>query len=130
MYQSKSEQDQVDGEFACEVLGFIHELQVWIVRRPLYLASADAHLYVQSAIIYFYTQFRTSYISDNNSPKVAKVYTQLSSRWGLNTPDQVLDIILNFSLNNLRSSGDSTWRKQESQLIYRTLKLLSNLSTG
>ncbi|KAI8357069.1 armadillo-type protein [Mortierella sp. GBAus27b] len=129
MYQSKSEDDQMDGELTCEVFGFIHELQIWTARRPLYLASADGHLYVQSAIIYFYTQFKNSYISDN-APKVTKVYTQLATRWGLNTPDQVLDVMLNFSLNNLRSSGDASWRKQESQLVFRTLKLLASLASG
>ncbi|KAF9986694.1 hypothetical protein BGZ65_006579, partial [Modicella reniformis] len=102
MYESTSEQDQMDGEMACEVLGFIHQLQVWTTQRPLYLASADAHLYVQSSIIYFYAQFRNSYIGDDSS-KAVKVYTQLSVRWGLNTPDQVLDVVLDFSLNNLRS---------------------------
>ncbi|KAG0358839.1 Exportin 7 [Gamsiella multidivaricata] len=129
MYQSTSEQDQVDGEFACEVLGFIHQLQVWTTQRPLYLASADAHLYIQSAIIYFYTEFRTSYIGEDSS-KAVKVYTQLASRWGLNTPNQVLDVILNSSLGNLRSSGDPEWRKQEDQLVLRTLKLFTNLSSG
>ncbi|KAF9101706.1 Exportin 7 [Mortierella sp. AM989] len=129
MYQSTSEQDHMDGEFACEVLGFIHQLQVWTAQRSLYLASADAHLYIQSSIIYFYTQFRSSYIGEDSS-KAVKVYTQLSERWGLNTPNQVLDVILSSSLGNLRSSGDLSWRKQEDQLVLRTLKLFMNLSAG
>ncbi|KAF9437683.1 Exportin 7 [Entomortierella beljakovae] len=129
MYQSTSEQDQMDGEFACEVLGFVHQLQIWTAQRSLYLASADAHLYIQSSIIYFYSQFRSSYISDDSS-KAVKVYTQLSARWGLNTPNQVLDVIMNSSLGNLRSSGDPKWRKQEDQLVIRTLKLFTNLSAG
>ncbi|KAF9360676.1 Exportin 7 [Mortierella sp. AD094] len=129
MYQSTSEQDQMDGEFACEILGFIHQLQVWTAQRPLYLASADAHLYIQSSIIYFYSQFRSTYIGDDSS-KAVKVYTQLSARWGLNTPNQVLDVIMNSSLGNLRSSGDSAWRMQEDQLVLRTLRLFMNLSAG
>ncbi|KAI1321611.1 Exportin 7 [Mortierella claussenii] len=129
MYQSTSEQDQLDGEFACEILGFIHQLQVWTEQRSLYLASADAHLYIQSSIIYFFTQFRSTYIGEDSS-KAVKVYTQLSARWGLNTPDQVLDVIINTSLGNLRTSGDPTWRKQGDQLVLRTLKLFANLSAG
>ncbi|KAF9095535.1 hypothetical protein BGX23_000390 [Mortierella sp. AD031] len=129
MYQSTSEQDQMDGEFACEVLGFIHQLQVWTSQRPLYFASPDAHLHIQSAIIYFHTQFRTTYIGEDSS-KAVKVYTQLSARWGLNTPNQVLDVIMDSALNNLRSSGDPAWRKQEDLLVLRTLKLFTNLASG
>ncbi|KAF9199304.1 Exportin 7 [Haplosporangium sp. Z 27] len=129
MYQSTSEQDQMDGEFACEILGFIHQIQIWTAQRSLYLASADAHLYIQSSIIYFYSQFRSTYIGDDSS-KAVKVYTQLSTRWGLNTPNQVLDVIINSSLGNLRSSGDPAWRKQEDQLVLRTLRLFMNLSAG
>jgi exportin-7 len=119
----------MDGEFACEVLGFVHQLQVRTAQRSLYLASADAHLYIQSSIIYFYTQFRTTYICDDSS-KAVKVYTQLAARWGLNTPNQVLDVIMNSSLGNLRSSGDPAWRKQDDLLLVRTLKLFANLSGG
>ncbi|KAF8927100.1 Exportin 7 [Dissophora ornata] len=129
MYQSTSEQDQMDGEFACEALGFIHQLQMWTAQRPLHLASADAYLYIQSSIIYFYSQFRSSYIIEDSS-KAVKVYTQLAARWGLNTPNQVLDVIMESSLNNLRSSGDPEWRRQEDQLVIRTLKLFTDLSSG
>ena len=129
MYQSTSEEDQMDGEFACEVLGFIQQLQVWTAQRPSYLASADAHLYVQSAIIHFFTQFRVTYIGEE-SAKAGKVYTQLSARWALNTPNQMLDIILNSSLSNLRSSGNPEWRKQEDQLVLRTLRLFTHLASG
>ncbi|KAG0210337.1 Exportin 7 [Mortierella sp. GBA30] len=129
MYQSTSEQDQMDGDFACEILSFIQQLQVWTAQRPAYLASADVHLYVQSAILQFYTQFRSTYIGDESS-KAVKVYTQLSARWAINTPNQMLDVILNSSLSNLRSSGNPEWRKQEDQLVLRTLRLFSSLSSG
>ncbi|KAI1317503.1 Exportin 7 [Mortierella claussenii] len=128
-YQSTSEQDQMDGEMASEVLGFIHQLQVWSAQRPQFIASADAHLYVQSAILYFYTQFRSSYIGEEASKSV-KVYTLLGERWGLNSPNQVLDVIMNSSLGNLRSTGDSEWRKQEDQLVVRTLRLYTQLASG
>ncbi|KAG0364963.1 Exportin 7 [Gamsiella multidivaricata] len=128
-YQSTSEQDQMDGEMASEVLGFIHHLQVWSSQRPLFIASPDAHLYVQSAIIYFYTQFRSSYIGEEASKSV-KVYTLLGERWGLNSPNQVLDVIMNSSLGNLRSSGDPEWRKQEDRLVVRTLRLYTQLASG
>ncbi|KAK3828778.1 MAG: hypothetical protein J3Q66DRAFT_19599 [Benniella sp.] len=128
-YQSTAELDQMDGELASEVLGFIHQLQVWSAQRPLFIASADAHLYVQSAIIYFYTQFRNSYIGEESSKSV-KVYTLLGERWGLNSPNQVLDVIMNSSLGNLRSSGDPEWRKQEDQLVVRTLRLYTQLVSG
>ncbi|KAG0306797.1 Exportin 7 [Linnemannia gamsii] len=129
MYQSTSEQDQMDGEFACEILGFIHQLQVWTAQRPLYFASPDAHLHIQSAIIYFYQQFRATYIGEESS-KAVKVYTQLSSRWGLNTPNQVLNVIMDSALNNLRSNGDPAWRNQEDLLVLRTLGLFTNLASG
>ncbi|KAG0262072.1 hypothetical protein BG011_000347 [Mortierella polycephala] len=129
MYQSTSEQDHMDGEFACDILGFVHQLQVWTSQRPPHLASADSHLHVQSAIIYFYTQFRSSYISDD-SIKVTPVYTQLASQWGLNSPSQVLDVIMNSSLGNLRSCGDPEWRQQEDQLVLRTIKLFTHLASG
>ncbi|KAF9986603.1 Exportin 7 [Mortierella antarctica] len=128
-YQSTAEQDQMDGELASEVLGFIQQAQLWIAQRPLYLASPDAHLYVQSAIIFFYTQFRSSYIGEESSKSV-KVYNILSERWGLNGPNQVLDVIMNSSLGNLRSSGDPEWRKQEDQLVVRTLRLYTQLASG
>ncbi|KAF9113800.1 Exportin 7 [Mortierella sp. AM989] len=128
-YQSTSEQDQMDGEIASEVLGFIHQLQMWSAQRPLFIASADAHLYVQSAIIHFYTQFRSSYIGEESSKSV-KVYTILGERWGLSGPNQMLDAIMNSSLGNLRSSGDPDWRKQEDQLVVRTLRLYTQLVAG
>ncbi|KAF9910472.1 Exportin 7 [Lobosporangium transversale] len=129
MYQSTSEQDQMDGEFACEVLGFIHQLRISTTQMPLYISSPDAHLYIQSSIIYFYIQFRSSYI-DEDTAKAGKVYIQLAARWGLNTPSQVLNVIMNSSLGNLRSSGNPAWRKQEDQLVFRTLKLFTTLSSG
>lgn len=119
----------MDGSLACEVLGFIHQLQVWTARRSLYLASPEAHLHVQSSIIYFYTRFRDSYISED-SAKAVKVYSQLGDRWGLNTSKQVLDVIVNSSLENLRTRDDPTWKSQEDQLVVRTLRLFSNLSAG
>lgn len=119
----------MDGEMACETLGFIHRLQLWASQRPVYLASADAHLYIQSAILYFYTQFRSSYISEDSS-KTVKVYTQLSERWGINAPNQFLDVIVNSSLGNLRSSGNPEWKEQEDQLVIRTIKLYTNLAAG
>ncbi|KAF9402515.1 Exportin 7 [Mortierella sp. AD011] len=128
-YQSTSEQDQMDAEMASEVLGFIHQLQMWSAQRPLFIASADAHLYVQSAIIHFYTQFRSSYIGEESSKSV-KVYTMLGERWGLSGPNQMLDAIMNSSLGNLRSSGDPEWRKQEDQLVVRTLRLYTQLAAG
>ncbi|KAF9428812.1 Exportin 7 [Podila epigama] len=128
-YQSTSVEDQMDGEMTCEILGFIHNLQVWVSQRPPYLASADAHLYVQSAILYFYTQFRSSYISEDSS-KTTKVYTLLSERWGINAPSQFLDVIVNSSLGNLRSSGNPEWKDQEDQLVIRTIKLYTDLASG
>ncbi|KAI9232503.1 MAG: hypothetical protein BYD32DRAFT_428231 [Podila humilis] len=128
-YQSTSVEDQMDGEMACEILGFINRLQHWASQRPVYLASADAHLYIQSAILYFYTQFRSSYISEDSS-KTVKVYTQLSERWGINAPNQFLDVIVNTSLGNLRSSGNLEWKEQEDQLVIRTIRLYTNLAAG
>lgn len=119
----------MDGEFACEILGFIHQLQVWTAQRSLYFASPDAHLHIQSSIIYFYQQFRATYIGEESS-KAVKVYTLLSSRWGLNTPNQVLNVIMDSALNNLRSIGDPAWKKQEDLLVLRTLKLFTNLASG
>lgn len=114
---------------ASEMLGYIHQTQIWIAQRPLYLASPEAHLYVQSAIIYFYTQFRSSYIGEEPS-KSTKVYGLLGERWGFTTPNQVLDVIMNSSLGNLRSSGDPEWRGCEEQLVVRTLKLFTQLALG
>ncbi|KAH7051460.1 hypothetical protein BKA57DRAFT_534225 [Linnemannia elongata] len=128
-YQSTGEQDQMDAELSSEVLGFIQQAQMWTTQRPLYLASPDAHLYVQSAILFFYTQFRSSYIGEESSKSV-KVYTLLTERWGLTGPNQVLDVIMNSSLGNLRSSGDPEWRKQEDQLVVRTLRLYTQLASG
>ncbi|KAF9187737.1 hypothetical protein BGZ51_001122 [Haplosporangium sp. Z 767] len=128
-YQSTGEQDQMDGEMSSEVFGFIHQLQLWTAQRPLYLASPDAHLYVQSAILHFYTQFRSSYIGEESSKSV-KVYTLLAERWGLNGPTQVLDVIMSSSLGNLRSSGDPEWGKQEDQLAVRTIRLYTQLASG
>ncbi|KAG0375493.1 Ran-binding protein 17 [Mortierella sp. AD032] len=128
-YQSTGEQDEMDGELSSEVLGFIQQAQMWTTQRPLYLASPDAHLYVQSAILFFYTQFRSSYIGEESSKSV-KVYALLSERWGLTGPNQVLDVIMNSSLGNLRSSGDPEWRKQEDQLVVRTLRLYTQLASG
>ncbi|ORZ27064.1 armadillo-type protein [Lobosporangium transversale] len=128
-YQSTSEQDEMDGELSSEVLGFVYQQQVWSSQRPLYIASADAHLYVQSAILYFYTQFRSSYIGEEASKSV-KLYALLGERWGLNIPNQVLDVIMSSSLGNLRSSGDPGWKKQEDQLVVRTLRLYTHLASG
>lgn len=119
----------MDGTLACEVLGFIHQLQVWSARRSLYLASPDAHLHVRSSIIYFYSRFRESYIGEDAS-KAVKVYSLLGDRWGLQTPKQVLDVIVSSSLANLRASNDPAWKSQEDQLVVRTLRLFTNLSSG
>ncbi|KAG0343400.1 hypothetical protein BG004_005341 [Podila humilis] len=128
-YQSTPPEDQMDGEMACEVLGCIQHLQVWANQRPVHLASADAHLYVQSSILYFYTQFRSSYIGEDSS-KASKVYLLLAERWGINAPNQFLDVIVNSSLDNLRSSGNPAWKAQEDQLVIRTIKLYTNLVSG
>ncbi|KAF9583300.1 Ran-binding protein 17 [Lunasporangiospora selenospora] len=129
LYQSTTEQDQMDGDFACEVFGFIHHLQSWSAQRPPSLASPEAHLYVNSAIIFFYTQFRSSYIGED-SARSTKVYTQLSKEWGLSTPNQVLNVIVTSSLGNLRTTEVPEWKTAEDVLVLRTLKLFTNLSAG
>ncbi|KAF9970123.1 Exportin 7 [Actinomortierella ambigua] len=128
-YQSTAEQDQMDGELACEVLTFIEQNQLMKAQRPPWLVSPDAHLYVQSSIIYFFSEFRRIYISEDSS-KATKVYTQLGDRWGLNTPMQFLEVIMNTSLGNLRSSDNPEWRHQEDQIVVRTLKLFSGMAAG
>ncbi|KAG0227723.1 Exportin 7 [Actinomortierella wolfii] len=128
-YQSTAEQDQMDGELTCEVLTFIEHNQVMKSQRPPWLVSPDAHLYVQSGIIYFFTEFRRIYVSEDSS-KATKVYGQLGDRWGLNTPMQFLEVIMNTSLGNLRSSDNPEWRHQEDQIVVRTLKLFSSMAAG
>ncbi|KAF9438959.1 Exportin 7, partial [Entomortierella beljakovae] len=128
-YQSTSEQDQVDGEMSSEVLGFINQLQIWSTQRPHLVASPEAHLYVQMAIVHFYTQFRSSYIGEESSKSV-KVYAILGERWGLSGPNRMLDAIMSSSLGNLRSSGDPEWKAQEDKLVVRTLRLYTQLASG
>src|SRR5690606_16403348 len=128
-YSSTVEQDMMDAEMTCDVLALIQQHQRWTAQRPRYLTSPESYLYIQSSIIFFFTQFRQSYISDDVN-KVVKVYSMLSERWGINTPNQFLDIILSSTIDNFRSSGDQDWRKCEEQLAVRTVKLLSTIAAG
>ncbi|CAG8589276.1 15848_t:CDS:2, partial [Acaulospora colombiana] len=81
--------DLIDGEIACKVINIMNENKSWSDPR----GSANGCEKLELAFIYFFQQFRKSYIGEN-SQKVSKSYNKLSELLGINDQTMLLELIV------------------------------------
>ncbi|RIB12729.1 armadillo-type protein [Gigaspora rosea] len=100
-YVSTEDQDLIDGELTCKVVNLLTAVKSW--NGPVFILYLN-----QLAFIYFFQQFRKSYIGENVQ-KISKVYSKLSDQIGINDQTMLLDLIV--------------------QKIYTSVRLLRNIPT-
>ncbi|KAI9189944.1 hypothetical protein H9P43_001377 [Blastocladiella emersonii ATCC 22665] len=112
-YQSPDVHDQLDGELACLIFKAL-ELQQSAPSKPVY---------TEHAFLYFYSQFRKSYIGES-AQRASKVYDPLSSALGIAEQEHAMEVFTRQIVRVLRT------HPSERTLIDKTLRLLHDLSLG
>ncbi|CAG8775266.1 5450_t:CDS:2, partial [Acaulospora morrowiae] len=118
-YFSTEEDDVIDGEIACKVINIMNENKSWSDPR----GSANGSEKLELAFIYFFQQFRKSYIGES-SQNVSKAYNKLSEQLGINDQTMLLEIIVTKIGTNLKIWGANT------NIINRTVALFNDLAAG
>ncbi|KAI8388848.1 armadillo-type protein [Radiomyces spectabilis] len=116
-FLSADDLDAIDGELATKVLQLMDVYQALQNRPNLDFLNAKLDI----AFIYFFEQFRKSYIGDSGSNAV---YNSLTEVYGIRDQGLMLEIIMRKIVNNLQ-----IWR-HDVHVIYRTLQLFNELASG
>ncbi|KAL3895977.1 MAG: hypothetical protein SGCHY_004365 [Lobulomycetales sp.] len=115
---SSEESDAADGELVEKVLQLIYANQALSQRGKQY---ADERL--DTAFVYFFHQFRKSYVGDVTL-RNSKVFDRLAQSFQLNTVPMVLNVIVQKLATNLKLWAD------EQLIVDKSLSLLSEISSG
>ncbi|KAI7855239.1 armadillo-type protein [Circinella umbellata] len=116
-FLSSEELDSVDGQLTTKVL------QLMDVNQALQNQHGSAFLNqkLDMAFVYFFMQFRKSYIGETNGKSV---YTKLAELFGISDQILMIDVIMRKIVNNLQCWGHNE------VVIRRTLELFNELATG
>ncbi|CAG8489054.1 27229_t:CDS:10 [Gigaspora margarita] len=87
-YVSTEDQDLIDGELTCKVVNLLTAVKSWNGPR----GNDTGYEKLELAFIYFFQQFRKSYIGENVQ-KISKVYSKLSDQLGINDQTMCSKII-------------------------------------
>ncbi|KAI9224421.1 armadillo-type protein [Blastocladiella britannica] len=124
-YQSPESQDSLDGELSCAVLETLQLNQ----RAPTMLPAMN------SAVMYFFSQFRKSYIGES-AHRTSRVYESLAMQFQVDDQEHAMELIASQVLQMLRSvpgpgsTNDKAVLTRQSELAFKSLRLLHDLSTG
>lgn len=112
------DEDNLDGDLTCKVLQIIGA-----VDNQLAAAGAPRSEILDAAFIYFFQQFRTTYIGDQVHKSI-KIYMRLDSTLGLKDDCMVLSVFARKIVDYLEY-----WTRSN-RIIESALKLLSDLCNG
>ncbi|KAI9208668.1 exportin-7 [Polychytrium aggregatum] len=118
-YQTTDEQDVIDGDLTSKVLQLLNVNHTFIMQNGQSYANEKLII----AFLFFFQQFRKSYIGDQAS-RATKVYVALSEVLGINDQYMVLNIIVQTLGNNLKYC----WSNET--IISQSLQLFNDLVTG
>ncbi|KAL7747065.1 hypothetical protein RI367_007561 [Sorochytrium milnesiophthora] len=112
-YQSPESNDTIDGELSCIVLQLLS-----LTQGPQ--TSSEP---LDSAFLYFFQQFRKSYIADDTQ-RVSKLYSKLGELVGVSDQQSMFDVILQHIAYSFKNyAGNAV-------VVNKTLKLFEELSMG
>ncbi|GBC18414.2 uncharacterized protein OCT59_006460 [Rhizophagus irregularis] len=117
-YISTEDQDLIDGELTCQILQLMDMNEQWNAPRT----SGSGYEKFELALIYFFQQFRKSYIGES-AQRVSKVYSKLSDI-GYNDQSMLLNAIIQRIAKNLEGWSHS------SKIIQRSVTLFNDLAGG
>ncbi|CAO3613563.1 unnamed protein product [Cunninghamella echinulata] len=116
-FLSSEDLDTVDGEITTKVLQLMQVNQQLLQQDGITFLSPK----LDAAFIYFFQQFRKSYI---NEASAKSVYIQLTKVFGVSDQVQMLNVIMRKILTNLQFWGDNE------SIIKHTLELFNDLASG
>jgi exportin-7 len=116
---SGDEADEKDGELVEKVLQLMYANQALVGQRGK--DYADERL--DTAIVYFFHQFRKSYVGDVTL-RSSRVYDRLAVSFQLNTVPMVLNVIVQKLCTNLKFWADAKG------IVEKSLSLLGEIASG
>ncbi|KAI9485249.1 MAG: armadillo-type protein [Benjaminiella poitrasii] len=115
-YLSSDICDEADGQLTTKVVQLMQVNQNLSQNNPAFLSKR-----LDSALVFFFGQFRRAYVSETNA-KTA--YKQLNEVFGIEGETDMLNLIMRKIITNLQIWGDSEF------LIRKTLELFYELASG
>lgn len=115
---SGDDEDNIDGDLTCKILQIISA-----VDNQVAVTNAPRSELIDAAFIYFFQQFRITYIGDQVHKSI-KIYTRLEASLGLKDDTMLLSVFARKIVDSLEY-----WNKSK-KIIEVSLKLLSDLCTG
>ncbi|KAK4509022.1 uncharacterized protein ATC70_007371 [Mucor velutinosus] len=115
-YLSSDENDEADGQLTTKVVQLMEVNQNLGQSDPAFLSEK-----LDSALVFFFLQFRKSYVGESNAKSA---YTKLNEVFGIEGPEDMLNLIMRKIMTNLQMWGNSDI------VIRRTLELFNDLTGG
>ncbi|TPX44123.1 hypothetical protein SeLEV6574_g04696 [Synchytrium endobioticum] len=120
-YQSAEEHDLIDGDLVSKIFQLMNVNQSWVNQS----GSAFGNEKLDLSFLYFFQQFRKSYISLGESvQRQSRVYQRLQEVFNLGDQNSVLNVVVQKLGHNLRF-----WANSQA-IIKGTLELLNDLASG
>ncbi|KAL0089123.1 armadillo-type protein [Phycomyces blakesleeanus] len=116
-YLSSDDLDAIDGELTVKVLQLMEVNQILQNQH----GAAVLNQKLDTAFVYFFQQFRKSYIGESNGKSVYKKMTEM---FGVSDQVTMLNVIMQKIISNLQFWGDNEL------VIRRTLELFNDLAGG
>ncbi|CAO3610792.1 unnamed protein product [Mucor hiemalis] len=115
-YLSSDENDELDGQLITKVIQLMEVNQSLCQNDRSFMSEK-----IDSAIVYFFSQFRKSYVGEANAKSV---YKKMNQVFGLEGQTDMLNLIMTKIITNLQ-----VWGESES-IIRKTLELFNDLASG
>ncbi|RCI02278.1 hypothetical protein CU098_001501 [Rhizopus stolonifer] len=115
-YMNIDEHDQADGELTTKVLLLMEINQSLVQSNPSFLSYK-----FDLAVIYFFSQFRKSYVGDTNKKEV---YQKLNQVFGIEEESDMLNAMMRKIMTNLQVWGENA------SVIQKSLILFDELASG
>ncbi|KAI9028957.1 armadillo-type protein [Phycomyces nitens] len=116
-YLSSDDLDAIDGELTVKVLQLMEVNQILQNQH----GTAVLNQKLDTAFVYFFQQFRKSYIGESNGKSVYKKMTEM---FGVSDQVSMLNVIMQKIISNLQFWGGNEF------VIRRTLELFNDLASG
>ncbi|KAI8637367.1 armadillo-type protein [Parasitella parasitica] len=115
-YLSSEENDEADSKLATRVIQLMEVNQNLGQSNPAFLSEK-----LDCALVFFFSQFRKSYVGESNAKSA---YKQLNEEFAIEGQEDMLNLIMRKIMTNLQIWGDSE------VIIRRTLELFNDLASG
>ncbi|CAO3702616.1 unnamed protein product [Rhizopus stolonifer] len=115
-YLSSDECDAADGELITKVIQLMETNQTLVQGNPAFLSKK-----IDSALIFFFSQYRSAYIGEANAKEV---YKKPNEVFGIENQSDMLNLIMRKIIFNLQCWGE------DATVIWKSLELFNDLASG